>query len=113
MKLQPAATMGSPNGSEMFYVNIDEADMLSVQYQGALKSLMSERTHVLFILTTNYIDKIDRGIRSRCEKVPLDPAPAERWMDRARLILNQEKIIISDETPPTAAWELVTQSEVS
>ena len=86
-----------PNGSEMFYVIIDEADMLSVQYQGALKSLMSERTHVLFILTTNYIDKIDRGIRSRCEKVPLDPAPAERWMDRARLILNQEKIIISDE----------------
>ncbi len=85
------------NGSDKFYVIIDEADMLSAQYQGALKSLMTERPHVLFILTTNYIDKIDLGIRSRCEKVHLDPAPAERWMDKARLILSQEKVIITDQ----------------
>ena len=58
---------------------------------------MTERPHVLFILTTNYIDKIDLGIRSRCEKVPLDPAPAERWMDRTKLILSQEKVIIHDD----------------
>ena len=86
-----------PNGSEKFYVIIDEADMLSVQYQGSLKSLMTDRPHVLFILTTNYIDMIDRGIRSRCEEVHLYPAPAERWMDRARLIFSQEKVIITDE----------------
>ena len=85
------------NGSDMHYVIIDEADMLSVQYQGALKALMTDRPHVLFILTTNYIDKINGGILSRCEKVHLDPAPAERWMDRARLIFHQEKVIIPDE----------------
>lgn len=85
-----------PSGKH--YVIIDEADLLSKQYQGALKTLIDERrSYVMFILTTNYIDKIDLGIRSRCEKVHLDPAPAERWMDRARFILNQEKIIIPDE----------------
>ena len=96
-RLKNKTGLVSANRSDKHYVIIDEAELLSKQYQRALRSLMTARPYVLFILTTNYINEIDEGLRSRCEKVPLDPAPAERWMDRAKLILNQENIIIPDE----------------
>ncbi len=96
-KIRNKTGLISINRSGKHFVILNEADLLSVPYQGALKALIDERPYAIFILTTNYIKKIDGGLRSRCDEVHLDPAPAERWMDRARFILNQEGAKISDQ----------------
>lgn len=55
------------------YVFLDEAERISVQYQDALKAFI-EKYHesVRFILTTNHINKISDGIKSRFVQVNFD-----------------------------------------
>jgi len=61
------------------YVFLDEFDRTSLQYQDALKAYIEEYSskNVRFILTTNHINKISPGIRSRCIEVNFDPQNSE------------------------------------
>jgi len=56
------------------YVFLDEFDRTSLQYQDALKAYIEEYSskNVRFILTTNHINKISPGIRSRLTEVCFD-----------------------------------------
>lgn len=56
------------------YVFLDEFDRTSIQYQDALKAYIEEfsRKNVRFILTTNHINKISQGIRSRLVEINFD-----------------------------------------
>jgi DNA polymerase III delta prime subunit len=56
------------------YVFLDEFDRTSIQYQDALKAYIEEfsRKNVRFILTTNHINKVSPGIRSRLVEVNFD-----------------------------------------
>lgn len=56
------------------YVFLDEFDRTSIQYQDALKAYIEEfsKKNVRFILTTNHINKISPGIRSRLVEVDFD-----------------------------------------
>jgi DNA polymerase III delta prime subunit len=56
------------------YVFLDEFDRTSIQYQDALKAYIEEfsKKNVRFIFTTNHINKISDGIRSRLVEVGFD-----------------------------------------
>jgi DNA polymerase III delta prime subunit len=56
------------------YVFLDEFDRTSIQYQDALKAYIEEfsRKNVRFIFTTNHINKVSAGIRSRLVEVNFD-----------------------------------------
>jgi DNA polymerase III delta prime subunit len=56
------------------YVFLDEFDRTSIQYQDALKAYIEEysKKNVRFIFTTNHINKVSQGIRSRLIEVNFD-----------------------------------------
>lgn len=56
------------------YVFLDEFERTSTQYQDALKAYIEEFStkNVRFILTTNHINKVSQGIRSRLTEVNFD-----------------------------------------
>lgn len=56
------------------YVFLDEFERTSTQYQDALKAYIEEFStkNVRFILTTNHINKVSLGIRSRLTEVNFD-----------------------------------------
>lgn len=56
------------------YVFLDEFERTSTQYQDALKAYIEEYSakNVRFILTTNHINKVSSGIRSRLIEVNFD-----------------------------------------
>lgn len=61
------------------YVFLDEFERTSTQYQDALKAYIEEFSAkgVRFILTTNHINKVSPGIRSRLIEVDFDCQSAE------------------------------------
>lgn len=65
---------GSSNGDDIKYVFLDEFERTSTQYQDALKAYIEEFSakNVRFIFTTNHINKVSEGIRSRLTEVNFD-----------------------------------------
>jgi len=59
---------------EIKYVFLDEFERTSIQYQDALKAYIEEfsKKNVRFIFTTNHINKVSAGIRSRLIEVNFD-----------------------------------------
>jgi DNA polymerase III delta prime subunit len=59
---------------EIKYVFLDEFERTSIQYQDALKAYIEEfsKKNVRFIFTTNHINKVSTGIRSRLVEVNFD-----------------------------------------
>jgi len=86
------------------YVFLDEFDRTSIQYQDALKAYIEDYSskNVRFILTTNHLNKISPGIRSRVVEVNFDcvSGEEEKYLKREiyKKIMNQicieEKITI-------------------
>ena len=58
----------------MKYVFLDEFERTSTQYQDALKAYIEEysKKNVRFIFTTNHINKVSAGIRSRLAEINFD-----------------------------------------
>lgn len=56
------------------YVYLDEFERSSIQYQDALKAYIEEYStkNVRFILSTNYINKISKGVKSRFKAINFD-----------------------------------------
>jgi len=46
----------------------------------------------LWVMTTNYIGKIDSAVRDRCHCISFNAAPAARWRPLARRILQHARI---------------------
>lgn len=59
---------------EIKYVFLDEFERTSIQYQDALKAYIEEfsKKNVRFIFTTNHINKVSPGIKSRLIEVNFD-----------------------------------------
>jgi DNA polymerase III delta prime subunit len=66
--------VGDISADSTKYVFLDEFDRTSIQYQDALKAYIEEfsRKNVRFIFTTNHINKVSPGIRSRLVEVNFD-----------------------------------------
>lgn len=87
--LQQRATL-MPWGLFNYFV-LDEVDNLTDDAMPVLKSVMNY-PKTLWVMTTNYIGKIDSAVRDRCHCIPFNAAPAARWRPLARRILQHARI---------------------
>lgn len=80
------------------YVLIDEVDYLEPKAQQYLRGQINKLPgDLLYILTTNSLDRVDGAIRSRCCVEKVDPADENAWLARAQQILRTENCIVPDE----------------
>ena len=81
------------------FVIIDEVDSLSANAQKALRGVLNtaDITDTFFIMTTNYIEKIEGGVRSRCKCIKFEDFSPDLWLPRAKIICEQEGIKITDD----------------
>jgi replication-associated recombination protein RarA len=85
----------SLNASGNDYFIFDEVDNLSKAAQADLKTILNSKRAV-FILTTNNISQLDKGVKDRCVLVEMNaPADAE-FLPLARRIASDENVVLSD-----------------
>ncbi len=63
--------------SSCHFVVLDEVDNLTAEAQKSLKAVMN-RKHMFFILTTNYITKVDKAVQDRCYVLEMNASPPEQ-----------------------------------
>ncbi len=80
-QIQSSASFVSLNTSNLHYVILDEFDLLTSAAIASLKSIMN-RKDVVFIFTTNNLDKIDKGVLNRSILLDLNAAPTPDWVER-------------------------------
>jgi DNA polymerase III delta prime subunit len=96
-QIDNATNFMSSNSSGYHYFVLDEVDNLTDAAQASLKAVMNKPT-TIFVLTTNYFDKIERGIINRCVTVEMNAAPASAWLDFSKRVLADAEINnVSDE----------------
>lgn len=83
------------NASGLHYVILDEVDNLSKQAQQSLKSVMNT-TRAIFILTTNNISSLDKGMKDRCVLVEMNAASIGQLMPIARKVAADMNVVLSD-----------------
>jgi DNA polymerase III delta prime subunit len=78
-------------------VFIDEADQLTEAAFKSLRHIMEKYSqHSRFILTCNYVSKIEEAVMSRCTWYVFKQMPIEFVMDYCKNILNSEKITFDE-----------------
>ena len=85
----------SLNASGLHYIIIDEVDMLTKLAQESLKSAMNTKRG-LFVLTTNNISKLDKGMLDRCVLVDMNAATESQMLPFAQTIVKDMGSSISD-----------------
>lgn len=83
------------NTSGKHYIIIDEVDMLTNQAQESLKSSLNS-TRGVFILTTNSVSKLDKGLLDRCVLVEMNAANPEAYLPLARKITTAHDVVLND-----------------
>jgi DNA polymerase III delta prime subunit len=84
-QIQSSASFVSFNISNLHYVILDEFDLLTTAAIASLKSIMN-RKDVVFIFTTNNLDKIDKGVLNRSLLLDLNAAPTPDWVAKINSI---------------------------
>jgi AAA+ superfamily predicted ATPase len=85
------------NQSGFHYVILDEVDNLTELAQASFKAILNHH-HVVFIMTTNNLNKIDLGIQNRSVLVDMNTPPADLWRPILRKVYKS-----ADLSPPTDA----------
>lgn len=86
------------NSRDISVLILDEADGFTRSAQDALKAEIDRyKESVLFIMTTNHLDKISDPLQDRCRVVRLDRPMPEELMPIATRILAQEGDAIADD----------------
>jgi replication-associated recombination protein RarA len=85
----------SLNNSGLHYFIIDEVDMLRKKTQESLKSVLNT-TRAIFIMTTNNVSQLDKGLLDRCILVEMNAAEPETYLPIARQIVTETGAVISD-----------------
>ena len=83
------------NSTGLHYVILDELDLLTEAASASLKAIMN-RTDVAFILTTNHLNKVDRGVQDRCILIDMNAPPATEWLNKIHTIYQASGL-----TPPS------------
>lgn len=91
------------NSSGLHYIIIDEVDNLTKQAQASLKSALNCQ-RCIFILTTNNLSLLDKGMLDRCVLVEMNAAQASLLLPLAKRIAGGLSLEVSDdELLPTIA----------
>lgn len=86
----------SLNNSGLHYIIIDEVDLLTKSAQESLKSALNNK-RCIFILTTNHIAVLDRGLLDRCVLVEMNAAKNEQLLPLAHALATTMGVDMTDE----------------
>lgn len=85
-------------GVEMPMTIVDEIDQVDDKLQYRLRwQLDMHSDKGCFVFTTNKLFNVDPGLADRCDVIELPAANTDHWFERARWILEQEGVRMSDE----------------
>jgi DNA polymerase III delta prime subunit len=84
--IEKSTELVSFNYSGLHYTILDEVDNLTDAAQRSLKAIMTG-LYGMFILTTNHIGEIDKGIESRCHVIHMLEANPKDWLPRVKEII--------------------------
>ena len=84
------------NASGKHYIILDEVDVLTKQAQESLKSSLNT-TRGVFVLTTNSVSKLDKGLLDRCVLVEMNAADPEAYLPLAHKITAAHDVVLNDE----------------
>ena len=76
----------SLNHSGLHYSILDEVDNLTEAAQASLKAIMDCR-HGVFILTTNDINQVDKGVVNRCHVIHMLVAQPQNWLPLVKRVI--------------------------
>jgi len=85
----------SLNASGLQYIILDEVDNLSKLAQQSLKSVMNT-PYAIFILTTNNISSLDKGLKDRCVLVEMNAASTGQLLPIARKVAADLNVVLND-----------------
>jgi len=85
----------SLNVSGLHYVILDEVDNLSKLAQQSLKSVMNTKS-AIFILTTNNISSLEKGLKDRCVLVEMNAAKDSQYLPIARKVAADMNVVLND-----------------
>jgi DNA polymerase III delta prime subunit len=83
------------NKSGRRYYIFDEVDSLSKTAQAGLKTTLNSK-RAAFILTTNNITQLDKGVKDRCVLVEMNAAADADLLPLARRIAADEGVVLND-----------------
>ena len=83
-----------PLGYHRYFV-LDEVDNLTKLAQQSLKSALNTDRGI-FILTTNNISELDKGLKDRCVLVEMNAAPVSSYLPLAKSLISDMGVVISD-----------------
>lgn len=83
------------NASGLHYIIIDEVDMLTKLAQASLKTALNSQ-RCIFILTTNYVSELDRGMLDRCVLIEMNAGEAEQLLPIAKQIAKDLNVEIPE-----------------
>jgi DNA polymerase III delta prime subunit len=79
------------NHSGYHYFVFDEVDNLTVDAQRKLKAFLNY-DNIVCVLTTNYIDKVDVGVRSRCFNINFNASDDANYLQRLKVLIRQHNL---------------------
>jgi replication-associated recombination protein RarA len=84
------------NASGLHYFVLEEVDNLTKLAQQSLKSALNTNRAV-FILTTNNISELDKGLKDRCVLVEMNAAAVSDYLPLAKNLVSDMGVVMSDE----------------
>ncbi len=87
-QIQKATQFVSFNASGLHYSILDEVDNLTDAAQASLKAIMTG-LHGIFILTTNHIGEIDKGVINRCHVIHMMAAQPKDWLPLVKKVITK------------------------
>ena len=84
----------TPSG--MQYEVLDEVDLLTKATQASLKALMTEMSRCIFVMTTNHLAEVERGILDRSYLVEMNAASPDTYLHVGRRIAISIGVTVSE-----------------
>lgn len=84
------------NSSGLHYFVLDEVDNLTKLAQQSLKSALNTNRGI-FILTTNNISELDKGLKDRCVLVEMNAAAVSDYLPLAKNLVSDMGVVMSDD----------------
>jgi DNA polymerase III delta prime subunit len=97
-EIQNKVANGWRGASGYAYIILNEVDELNKDAMGSLRSLMNRNQNVVFIFTTNHLDKLEEAVMDRCYLLDFSAAELSEWAVRCNQILvNNGFICLSED----------------
>jgi len=79
------------NASRLHYYVFDEVDNLTALGQQKLKTFLNH-TDIICVLTTNFVNNVDAGVRDRCYLIDCNAPSAKQMLPRIKQILRAHNL---------------------